>query len=625
MKKLLLWAVVLTTGLTAQAQVWWTSNPGSVTSGSGYSISAEASGGSVVTELYIYKNGSFFAYGSGYGWASAGDTTTDYGVQTVNYWADAYFDDWSWSASAYHSVTVTQPNNAPTIAWVQNPAKVVPNQWFAIQARGNDADGNLTQVFVWREWVPHAFNGGGNGFENYSDANGYGQSYAGTVTFMAQATDSTGATSPVIFHSVSVNTGPTVSWFANLASAWINENFTVRAQSHDNDGNLAWTYVWKDDQPFAFNGGGNGVDSYTDANVTSKNTTGTITFKALAGDAVGDQSGFIWHTVTINNRAPTSPTISSGGVTQINLGQSVTITGTLHDPDGNLVYHNLYYWNGSAWIGLLSGTPSHSTSSSLSTGYTPNSLGPWQFHTNGHDNYAWGPGATLSVSVVDGTAPSVPSGLSSTSVATTSFTLNWGTASDNVGVTAYEVMRDNTSIGTTGSLSLPVTGLAQAATYAMKVRARDAAGNWSVWSNPLSVTTPDTAPPSVPTGLVASAITSTGFTLTWTASTDNGVVTAYEARRDAAALTPHLTGTSMSITGLTPGLTYAMTVRARDAAGNWSAPSAALSVTTALDPAADADNDGVPNGIETQLGTNPSVAKQNDATNAANLKIIKPN
>ena len=41
------------------------------------------------------------------------------------------------------------------------------------------------------------------------------------------------------------------------------------------------------------------------------------------------------------------------------------------------------------------------------------------------------------------------------------------------------------------------------------------------------------------------------------------------------------TGTSFNVTGLAPATAYAMRVRARDAAGNWSAQSATLTVTTA--------------------------------------------
>jgi hypothetical protein len=79
------------------------------------------------------------------------------------------------------------------------------NNWFTVEAHGSDPDGNLTNVFVWREWTPFAFGGGGDGY-NAWHGNSHSRGTAGTVTFMAQAVDSNGAESPVIYHSVNSGT-----------------------------------------------------------------------------------------------------------------------------------------------------------------------------------------------------------------------------------------------------------------------------------------------------------------------------------------------------------------------------------------------------------------------------------
>lgn len=174
------------------------------------------------------------------------------------------------------------------------------------------------------------------------------------------------------------------------------------------------------------------------------------------------------------------------------------------------------------------------------------------------------------VPAVDSQAPTVPGGVSGGSLALTSFTLGWSAATDNVGVTAYEVMRGADSLGTTTTTSINVTGLTAGTAYAMKVRARDAAGNWSAWSAPVSVTTlADGSAPTSPAGLVASNIATTSFTLRWSAATDNIGVVAYEVVRDSTVSTV-AEGPSLTITGLAPGTSYAMKVRARDAASNWS-------------------------------------------------------
>src|SRR3989442_849014 len=89
----------------------------------------------------------------------------------------------------------------------------------------------------------------------------------------------------------------------------------------------------------------------------------------------------------------------------------------------------------------------------------------------------------------------------------------------------------------------------------------------------------DTQAPSVPENLRATVVSSSQINLSWSAATDNVGVTGYRVYRDGA-LVASPGGTSASITGLSAGVPYSFTVSAFDAAGNVSAPSAALSVTT---------------------------------------------
>lgn len=89
----------------------------------------------------------------------------------------------------------------------------------------------------------------------------------------------------------------------------------------------------------------------------------------------------------------------------------------------------------------------------------------------------------------DATAPTVPVGLASSNLSSTSFTLTWSPSTDNVGVTGYDVYRNGVLLSSVTSPSLPVTGLSASTTYQMTVRARDAAGNASAQSIALAVTT----------------------------------------------------------------------------------------------------------------------------------------
>ncbi|OFY08928.1 MAG: hypothetical protein A2W99_01465, partial [Bacteroidetes bacterium GWF2_33_16] len=94
----------------------------------------------------------------------------------------------------------------------------------------------------------------------------------------------------------------------------------------------------------------------------------------------------------------------------------------------------------------------------------------------------------------------------------------------------------------------------------------------------------DTQAPTAPTSLASASIAQTTFTLSWTASTDNVGVTGYEIYQNGT-LKGTSTSTSYNVTGLTAATTYSFTVKAKDAAGNVSAASTALSVTTASETA----------------------------------------
>src|SRR5437762_3640618 len=100
----------------------------------------------------------------------------------------------------------------------------------------------------------------------------------------------------------------------------------------------------------------------------------------------------------------------------------------------------------------------------------------------------------------DTIAPATPTGLAASAVTSTSLTLSWSPASDNVGVTGYRVYRDGTLVASPGGTSVSITGLLASVLYSFTVSAVDAAGNASASSAPLSVTTPLlTTPTSAPT------------------------------------------------------------------------------------------------------------------------------
>jgi bacillolysin len=89
----------------------------------------------------------------------------------------------------------------------------------------------------------------------------------------------------------------------------------------------------------------------------------------------------------------------------------------------------------------------------------------------------------------------------------------------------------------------------------------------------------DTIAPSTPASLAASGTTSSSTNLSWTASTDNVGVTGYNVY-NGATLATTVTGTTATVSGLTASTAYTFTVKAKDAAGNLSAASNSVNVTT---------------------------------------------
>ena len=91
----------------------------------------------------------------------------------------------------------------------------------------------------------------------------------------------------------------------------------------------------------------------------------------------------------------------------------------------------------------------------------------------------------------------------------------------------------------------------------------------------------DTQPPSTPTGLHTTSVSSTTVALAWTASTDNVGVTGYTVYRNGSQIGTAATGTpAYTDATAAPSTTYTYTVDAFDAAGNHSPPSAGIQVTT---------------------------------------------
>jgi hypothetical protein len=169
--------------------------------------------------------------------------------------------------------------------------------------------------------------------------------------------------------------------------------------------------------------------------------------------------------------------------------------------------------------------------------------------------------------VPDKTPPTRPTGLAAPLVGGQP-SLTWNAASDNVGVTGYDVLRNGVYVTTTATRSYVDQNVKQGTTYTYSVRARDAAGNVGAASSSVSRTVPDTISPSAPASLTVSRLPKSA-TITWGPATDNVSVAGYVVYKGTTVVARPTAATfKYTFWNLTSGVKYTYRVAARDPAGH---------------------------------------------------------
>jgi hypothetical protein len=297
--------------------------------------------------------------------------------------------------------------------------------------------------------------------------------------------------------------------------------------------------------------------------------------------------------------------------------------GMEYDP----VSHHIVFWNGGASVLDYNPDTNTSTSISFAGGGPPVGAAEESGRTFKRFSYMYGPGnAALSTcgecfavnnggaidefvlrvsnGSPDTTPPSNPSSLTATAISSSQINLAWTGSTDNVAVGGYNVEQCSgggcsnfAQVNTTATNSYSVTGLTASTSYSYRVRTFDTTGNLSGYSNTATATTqaPDTTPPTAPSSLTATAVSSSQINLSFSASSDAVGVTRYRVERcsgggcstfvEVAQINGAPPVTTFSDQALNGSTSYSYRVRANDIAGNLSGYSNTATDTTQMAPA----------------------------------------
>ena len=413
-------------------------------------------------------------------------------------------------------------------------------------------------------------------------------------------------------------TPPAVSMTAPAANSSVSGTIAVTATASDDVGVAS--------VQFKLNGANLGpVDTTNTYSISWDTTTvgnGSYTLTAVARDAAGNAATSAGITVTVNNDL--TPPVLSGVTASATGPASATITWTTDEPADSQVEYGLTTGYGSASALDAGKVTAHTVSL---TGLAAGSL--YHYRVKSKDAagnlavssdavFTTAPAPDTTPPTVVITAPAANSSVSGTVTVTAS-------ASDNIGVASIQFKLDDANLG--AEITTPPytftwnTTTVANGTHTLTAVARDVAGNIAT-SAPESVTAAngDTLPPSTPTSLTATAVSSSQIFLVWSPSTDNVGVVGYKIFRDGVQVATNSNSTYQDA-GLSRATLYTYTVAAFDAAGNTSAPSAPATATTQAAQMRFTEAQGVPQPTSSASAPSASTSRPSGANGAKSHEV----
>jgi fibronectin type 3 domain-containing protein len=274
--------------------------------------------------------------------------------------------------------------------------------------------------------------------------------------------------------------------------------------------------------------------------------------------------------------------------------QQVNLTWSASTDNVSVAGYYIYYGKSASSMTLIGN--STTTSFTDTVGLTPGTT--YYFAVAAYDevlNVSAQSAAVTATTVADTQPPTVPQNLTATAAGMQQVNLTWSASTDNVVVAGYKIYSGKSAssmslVGNTTTTSFTdTTGLMPGTTYYFAVLAYDEAANNSAQSATAAATTAaDTQPPTVPQNLAATAAGMQQVNLSWSASTDNVVVSGYAIYRGTSSSSLTLVGETTSTSfvdtsSLRPGTLYYYAVAAFDESSNYSTQSPQVTVTTTAD------------------------------------------
>ncbi|MBN2536160.1 MAG: fibronectin type III domain-containing protein [Spirochaetales bacterium] len=316
--------------------------------------------------------------------------------------------------------------------------------------------------------------------------------------------------------------------------------------------------------------------------ISSLTPDSTYIFRVYATDKIGNKSDFSapFSVTTNHGLPPTVPqNLAVSGVTET----SISLTW---DPSTDASGISRYD------VRATENTGYEYIRTSYNTMYTFSNLDPnteYNIAVMAIDSYGENSDWSLPINVttLNTLRPAAPQNLVCTEKSDIRISLSWDPVVSEAGISAFQVsytdpegLENRIKRNVSSSLTIRVS---PDTTYVIKVRAYDNNNISGLWSDPITVTTNPSIPPTVPQNLIVTNVTDVSVSLAWDPSTDDTGISGYQTfctRPDGEIYAYWTSENHLTIHSLVPESTYIFRVQACDISGNYSDYSGPATVTT---------------------------------------------